>query len=69
MEDLFLVQGIIEITRYMVDDSEIKEATRLVWATDATEAENKFYEYFNNKTEEYEIYYNVSRVVVSKSIR
>lgn len=54
---LYLVNGRIEISHYMRDDKEIESKTRLVDATTAQEAEQKFIKYFEDQTDEYTVYY------------
>lgn len=54
---LYLVNGKITISYYMCDKTEIRYTTRLVDADDKHEAEEKFKQFFNDKTDEYAVYY------------
>lgn len=65
---LYMVEGRIRITRYMVDKPEFRQETRLVQAKDAAEAEEKFEKFWDDKTEDYCIYYTVLNVTVTETI-
>jgi hypothetical protein len=56
---LFLVVGKVRITHYMIDEPRIMASTKPVYAHSAQEAETKFREFWEAKTEPYDVYYNV----------
>ena len=67
---LFLVRGYVTTSYYMVDDKEDKTLEfRLVEAESEDEASTKFRKYFNDKTDEYSVYYSASVTQVSGVIR
>lgn len=63
----FSVTGAVNITPYM-EDGKTVEKTHIVYAIDEDDAERKFTEFYNNKTSEYSIYYNVYSVKVNETI-
>ena len=52
----FLVKGTVDITHYMCD-TESYEDIRIVMATNEDEALQKFQNFWDCKTEEYDVYY------------
>lgn len=63
----YLVKGEINVTPYM-ESGEMCEELRLVEADSPQEAEEKFRGYFDDKTDEYSIYYSVWAVDVIETI-
>lgn len=67
---LYLVQGTVTTTRYMVDRSEIEmQHLRLVDASTPEKAEEAFRKYFEDMTSEYSIYYRVNSVTCFETIQ
>lgn len=53
----------------MNDESKEKEVTHIVEANNKEDAETKAKEYYDSKSIDYEIYYNVQYCVVSEMIK
>lgn len=64
---LFLVEGEISITQYM-GDTKKEKALRIVHADDANQAAQKFRKHFEDKTDEYSVYYSVGYMEVNEEI-
>jgi hypothetical protein len=60
----FLVSGEIRKTFYMEDDYQKISDTQLIIAKDEDEARKIFVTYWENKTDEYSVYYNVNYCIV-----
>jgi hypothetical protein len=59
----FIVRGTVIVTGYQLDPYEVEDQ-RIVMATNADEARDKYCAYWNSKTEEYSIYYDVDCAVM-----
>ena len=55
----YIVKGTVSITPYMDDTYEIEDI-RIVMAQDENDAKLKYEDYWNDKTDEYSVYYRVS---------
>jgi hypothetical protein len=66
-EQYFLVTGRLTIKQYE-GGSETTDVMRLVLALDSDDAEQKFEEHFESKTQEYAVYYRVSGIEVLPTI-
>jgi hypothetical protein len=69
MSELFLVKVVYTTTTYMNNESKEKEVTHIVEANDKKDAETKAKEYYDAKSRDYEIYYNVQYCIVSEMIK
>lgn len=65
---LFLAQISYTKTRYMHHDSEEKNELRLVEADDEKQAYQKVEAYFEEKTEEYAVYYSINSITILETI-
>jgi hypothetical protein len=57
--EYFLVKGIVYKTFYMGEETRFDDI-RLVKANSIEEAEQKYEDYWRNKTDEYSVYYHAS---------
>lgn len=55
---LFLVKGNVHFSEYMNERDKTLKEIRLVNADNKEQAEEKFKKFFNDKTEEYSVYYS-----------
>jgi hypothetical protein len=60
----FIVKGTVRVTPYMDDYPFAVEDIRIVMAVDADEARAKYQDYWDQKTEEYSIYYHADGEVM-----
>lgn len=57
--EYFLVRGTVYMTPYMGDQTSFEDI-KLVKANSVEEAEQKYEDYWRNKTDEYSVYYHAS---------
>lgn len=65
---LYLVTGVVTRSRYMSSQGVEKDVIRIVEADSSEMAANKFVAHFDDKTEEYTVYYHTSVTEVSEVI-
>lgn len=59
----YIVKGTVYVTPYMGDTYTVEDI-RIVLANDEEDAKLKYEEYWNNKTDEYSVYYRVNCTVM-----
>lgn len=59
----YIVKGTVYVTPYMGDTYTVEDI-RIVMANDEDDAKLKYDEYWNDKTDEYSVYYRVSCTVM-----
>ncbi len=59
----YIVKGSVRVTPYMGDTYTIED-TRIVMANDTAEAYTKYQDYWNDKTDQYSVYYRANGQVM-----
>jgi hypothetical protein len=59
----YIVKGSVSVTPYMGDTYTVEDI-RIVMANDAAEAYTKYQDYWNDKTDEYSVYYRANGQVM-----
>jgi hypothetical protein len=58
----YIVKGTVSVTPYMSDTYKMEDI-RIVMARNTAQAYDKYQDYWQNKTEEYSIYYHADGIV------
>jgi hypothetical protein len=69
MKTLFLAEVVVRKTYYLHDDTVEHTVTRIVEAESEDEACKKIEKHYDDKTDEYSVYYRVSIEDISELIR
>lgn len=67
IKKLFLIKATVEETFYM-ENTVSREDIRCVWAIDAEDAVDEYYNYWNNQESSYSVSYVITRLNVTETL-